>query len=938
MKKFGFIFLWTIFFITVAKAQTNTIKIQARLFVETNTINIKQYIYYTNTSKDTLKTIQLNNWPNSFRNRKTKLAKRMLEDYDRKFHFAKAHQRGFTNIISISVNYHAANYGYLKNKSDIITINLEQALPPSKSLEIIATYKVKLPDISLTGYGASKNNYYLKYWYLIPAVYNNHKWQSMENINLNDLYSLPYNYEVDFAAPPEFQLTTNLIVATSFVRKQQKHYVMHCNTTSDAEIYLQYDKNFEKFVTKDIDVYTDIPSKNLNKTLKKEILNRQVAFIESYLGKFPYPKIVLTQVAYQKNPLYGFNQLPKFVSPFNDTFEWDMKIFKTLVKKYIDRSLIFNLRNDAWLPNGIQTYLMMHYVATYYKDVKAIGNLSKFWLIKKFNISKLKFNGKYPFVYQFAARKNLDQALSTRNDSLSNFNRKIVNKYKAGMGLQYLDAYLGDNVVKKTFKLLDKKYLLQKVNSKEFETLLKSKTNKPLDWFFKDYIHTSKKIDYTITKAVPIGDSIAVTIKNKRNITTPVILYGIKNKNILYKRWYTGIDSFKTVKIPKKNIDKVVLNYQNLYPEYNLRNNWKKLHKTLFNRPVQFRFLKDIEDPNYNQIFYNVYGNYNLYDGLLLGPRIYNETILKKNFIYKITPTYGFRSKTLTGSFSMLYKFLPEKSDIYKFSMGISGSSFHYAPNLLFNKLTPFISIDFKRKSLRDVGGKSLMFRLVNVNREKNIFSNPTEIGNYNVFNIRYGYSKPEIIRDFRYYLDLQLENNFSKVSLDLRYRKLTNKNRQIDFRLFAGAFIYNNTKGDFFSFALDKPTDYLFDYNYLGRSETSGFLSQQLIINEGGFKSKLSHNFANEWMLTTNQSISIWRYIEVYNDLGLVKDHGRKIHFLYDGGIRLNIAHELFEIYFPFYSNNGWEIAQHNYNTKIRFILTTDIGSFIKVVKRGFF
>jgi len=639
LKKFGFIFLWTIFFITVAKAQTNTIKIQARLFVETNTINIKQYIYYTNTSKDTLKTIQLNNWPNSFRNRKTKLAKRMLEDYDRKFHFAKAHQRGFTNIISISVNYHAANYGYLKNKSDIITINLEQALPPSKSLEIIATYKVKLPDISLTGYGASKNNYYLKYWYLIPAVYNNHKWQSMENINLNDLYSLPYNYEVDFAAPPEFQLTTNLIVATSFVRKQQKHYVMHCNTTSDAEIYLQYDKNFEKFVTKDIDVYTDIPSKNLNKTLKKEILNRQVAFIESYLGKFPYPKIVLTQVAYQKNPLYGFNQLPKFVSPFNDTFEWDMKIFKTLVKKYIDRSLIFNLRNDAWLPNGIQTYLMMHYVATYYKDVKAIGNLSKFWLIKKFNISKLKFNGKYPFVYQFAARKNLDQALSTRNDSLSNFNRKIVNKYKAGIGLQYLDAYLGDNVVKKTFKLLDKKYLLQKVNSKEFETLLKSKTNKPLDWFFKDYIHTSKKIDYTITKAVPIGDSIAVTIKNKRNITTPVILYGIKNKNILYKRWYTGIDSFKTVKIPKKNIDKVVLNYQNLYPEYNLRNNWKKLHKTLFNRPVQFRFLKDIEDPNYNQIFYNVYGNYNLYDGLLLGPRIYNETILKKNFIYKITPT-----------------------------------------------------------------------------------------------------------------------------------------------------------------------------------------------------------------------------------------------------------------------------------------------------------
>jgi len=938
LKKIGFTLLWILFFVTTISAQTNTIKIKAKLFAETNTINIEQSIYYTNTSKDTLKSIILNNWPNSFKNRKTTLAKRMLDDYDRKLHFAKIQDRGYTKIISISVNYHATHYDYIKDKSDIIEIHLKEPLLPNKSATIIATYTIKLPDISLTGYGASKNNYFLKYWYLIPAVYNNGKWQSMQNINLNDLYSLPYNYEVDFESPSKFQLTTNLIVASSFINKNERHYIMHCNTTNDAEIYLETDKKFKKFVTKDIDIYTDIPSENLNDKLKKQILNRSVDFIETYLGKYPYSKMVLTNIAYQKNPVYGFNQLPKFVNPFSDTFRWDMKIFKTLVKKFVDRSLIFNLRDDAWLSNGIQTYLMMHYVDTYYKDVKAIGNLSKLWGLKRFNISKLSFNDKYPFVYQFAARQNLDQALSTKNDSLSNFNRKIVNKYKAGMGLEYLDAYLGHNIIKQTFKSFYDKYLLQKANSKDFEILLKSKTTKSLNWFFKDYIHTNKKIDYTITNATPISDSIAVTIKNKRNITTPIILYGVKNKNIVFKKWFTGIDSFKTVKIPRLNIDKVVLNYQNLYPEYNARNNWKKLHKSLFNRPLQLKFLKDIEDPNYNQIFYNVYGNYNFYDGFLLGPRLYNETIFKKNFTYKITPTYGFKSETFTGSFSMLYKFLPENSNIYKFRVGIAGSSYHYAPDLLFNKLTPFVSIDFKRKSLRDVGGKSLTMRYVTVNREKNTFSSPNEIGNYNILNIRYGYSKPEIVRDFRYHINLQLEKKFSKLSLDLRYRKLTDKDRQIDFRLFAGTFINNKTQGDFFSFALDKSTDYLFDYNYLGRSETSGFLSQQLIINEGGFKSKLSHNFANEWILTTNQSISIWRYVEVYSDFGLVKDHGRKVHFLYDGGVRLNIAHELFEVYFPFYSNNGWEIAQHNYNTKIRFILTTDIAAFIKVLKRGFF
>ena len=45
--------------------------------------------------------------------------------------------------------------------------------------------------------------------------------------------------------------------------------------------------------------------------------------------------------------------------------------------------------------------------------------------------------------------------------------------------------------------------------------------------------------------------------------------------------------------------------------------------------------------------------------------------------------------------------------------------------------------------------------------------------------------------------------------------------NRNFNLRLFAGTFLSNKTDPDsnFFSFALDRPTDYLFDFNYLGRS-----------------------------------------------------------------------------------------------------------------------
>ena len=130
------------------------------------------------------------------------------------------------------------------------------------------------------------------------------------------------------------------------------------------------------------------------------------------------------------------------------------------------------------------------------------------------------------------------------------------------------------------------------------------------------------------------------------------------------------------------------------------------------------------------------------------------------------------------------------------------------------------------------------------------------------------------------------------------------------------------------FSYALDRPTDYLFDYNYYGRSEDSGLFSQQLIVAEGGFKSQLEPAFANRWITTLNSSYSIWKYIYAYGDVGLVKNKGINPQFVYDSGVRVNLLQDYFELYFPIYSNNGWEIAQEDYDQKIRFIVTLDLGT----------
>ncbi len=930
------IFIFVLFISIIGYSQTNSIYIDAQLLHQTNQLEIDQKIIYFNNSEIDLDTLYLLNWANAYKDRKTPLSKRLIENYDKSLYFAKIDKRGFSKIKDIKCDDQIVHFENLKNAEDIVKVTLSNTLKPNDSVIISASYTVKIPIDKYTDYGYSFDHYNLRYWYLSPAVFDD-KWNLMSNLDMDDIFMNPSNYHINFKIPFGYTLNSDL---PGNVQLKDDHvlYTLKDQNRVDLEINIQLINNFSSYKLDEIEIISNIKSTNLTENIKTDVLKRQLSFIEEYLGKYPHKKLLINKTTYLKNPVYGFNQLPKFLTPFSDVFEWDIKIFKALTNRYIENTIITNKREDAWITDAIQIYLMIKYVNQFYPEVKAIGKISKIWGINRYTISKLTFNQKYPFVYQFSARKNIDQALTTNSDSLSNFNRKLASKYKAGLGLQYLDEYLKDSIIKNSLTQFYDLSLTKRTGSNDFERILRSKTVKDLNWFFNDYLKTNKKIDYTINKIEKQLDSVKVTIKNLRDFTAPVTLTGLNKKNIIFEKWIEGIDSVKSITVATKDVKSLALNYGYSYPELNLRNNWKSIDKKLLNRPLKLTFFKDVEDPYYNQLFYNLYFEYNYYDGLILGPELYNQAAIKKKWLFKATPKYGFKSKAITGSGSFAFQHLPENSSIYKYRAGIAAGNSHYNNDLTFNKITPFVQIDFKRKSLRDVGGRSVMARYVIVDKEIPIdVVNPEEY-KYNVFNARYSYSKPEIIKDLRYFADFQYGHDFSKISFDFRYRKLTDKYRQLDFRLFFGSFIFNHTESDFFSFALDRPNDYLFDLNYLGRSEESGLFSQQIIIAEGGFKSVFENQYANQWILTTNGSIALWRWLEIYADVGLIKNHNQNTLFRYDSGIRFNFIHNFLEFYFPIQSSLGFEPSMPNYASKIRFVFTLSPSKIYNFIKRGFY
>jgi hypothetical protein len=915
-------------------SQQNSINIKSKLDTEKDELKIQQEIVLYNTSDSILTSIYLHNWANSYRDRKTPLSKRFIKNYKKDLYFAKAKDLGSSTVKSLSVDYENVYFEELEKQSDILEVFLNKPLYPNSKIKISVTYIVKTPNARFTKYGKTKNGYHLKNWYITPAIYNK-GWQYMSNLNLDDLYEKGTDFKIEVDVPKDFIVESNLYQYETKKEDKTSYYLVGKNKT-DIILSINKTAQVKSFKTKTLTVHTDIFSKNLDASLTTSILNRELLFIQKYLGKYPHLEIYIDKATQSKNPIYGLNQLPKFLRPFSDTFKWDITMFKALSKRYIDNTILLNKRKDYWLTDGILNYLMIEYVEKYYPEVKLLGNASSIWPLKTFNIAKLNFNDKYPFTYQFSARKFIDQALNTSSDSLSNFNKRIVSKYKAGLGFRFLKGYIGDSILNQSIQEFYQNNQLKIISSDKFQDLISKKTTKDLDWFFNDFIKTNKKIDHKIEHIKKEKDSIAVTIKNKRNITTPLAIYALKGKEVQFKKWIYNIDSTKTVKFKKGDYDTFVLNYENLYPELNTLDNWRKIDKKIFNKPLKFSLIKDVSSPNYNQVFYQPGLSYNFYNGLSLGLKLHNKPILKRNFEFKIAPYFATKSNTVTGSFSLLYSQYLEKTKTQKITYGVFGSTLDYAPSLSYKSLTPYVNILFKRKSLRDATSESLTAKITHIDKEvaPNTIKKPED--NYSILSLSYNYSNPDIIKEFRYNFSTEFAKDFSKASLDLRFRTLTSTNTQLDFRFFAGVFLNNKTTGDNFSFGLDRSNDYLFQLKYLGRSESSGFFSQQFIITEGGFKSVLPTRFANQYMLSNNSSIGIWRWVEVYNDVAFLKNKNQPLYFAYENGIRFNFIHQILEVYFPFYSNNGWEVSQAAYPQKIRFSLSADIKTIYNFFRRG--
>ena len=933
--------IFLVLFTSCRTAAQHSSKMNVELAVSTRTLRVQQEITFLNQSTDSLSTIILNDWNNAYSDKNTPLGERFSDEFYRGFHLAKEDERGSTsNLTILNDDKLFLTWNRSSSNPDYIQVELREKLAPNQKVTLYLTYLSKIPSNKFTKYGYAENgDLNLKNWFLSPARLENKAFVKYSNSNLDDIANGICNYSIHFKIPKNLSLITDLDIVGKKEDKAFLTFQLEGENRTDFSLFIETKTNFKSYINDDNEVVTNIHNSKLDEIQKIIIINRIANFTTDFIGRYPYNKIVVSQTNYDRNPFYGLNQLPSFLNPFGEDFLFELKFLKTYLDSYLKTSLHLDPRKDNWIYDALQMDAMIKYIEKHHSGSKILGKVSDYKLLKNYNLANLQFNEQYSYFFMLMARKNLDQALSSSKTELIKFNEQIASKYRAGLSIGFLDDYLEKNAVSKSIHQFYEENKKKHVVSSDFERILKSNTKKNIDWFFTTIVNSRKLINFKFSKVISTDNSITFSVKNQTEIRMPIPVYFLKKNEIVFKKWLDLNESDSTFTFERKNADKIILNYKNEVPEYNLRNNWKKLDG-LFpnNRPVKFVFMKDLEDPFYNQILYIPTLTYNLYDGFSPGLRLNNKTILDKPFIFDVAPSYSIKSKNISGGGSFIINENYRTGKLYAMRYAISGSYFHYAPDANYAKITPSIELRFRNPDLRDNTKEGIMVRQVIVNREQSKLITSSFNDNYSIFNARYFNSKTEITKHLSANADIQLASNFGKIATEIDYRKLFESNRQINLRLYLATFLYNKTNSDYFSFALDRPTDYLFDYNYYGRSESTGIFSQQYIQAEGGFKSKLNVFYANQWITTLTGSVNVWNWIEIYGDLGVVKNKNNAGKFVYDSGIRLNLVTDYFELYFPVYSNNGFELSQKNYNEKIRFIVTFSPNTLINLFNRKWF
>jgi hypothetical protein len=862
-----------------------------------HTLDGFEIIEYFNNSPDTLKFIWFHLWPNAYKNDKTAFTDQLLENGSTKFYFSNKDEKGYINRLDFKINNLTASVEDHPQYIDIIKIILPSSLPPGQKITITTPFHVKLPYNFSRG-GHDGQSYQATQWYPKPAVYDKNGWHPMPYLDQGEFYSEFGSFDVSITVPKNY-----VIAATGELQNAKEKEWLKTRATFTWEPIKGKEKTTGGQIKTTFQLFPE--SSNENKTLQ-----------------------------YKQNNIHDF--------------AW-----------FADKRFIVNY-DSCLLASGkvidVYTYYTPKYKSSWKNSVNnskdAIRHYSSLVGEYPYNIVQVvqgpvSFGGgmEYPTITIISPGTDAKSLDNTINHEIGHnwFYGIIASNERAhpwmdeGITSFYEDKY-------KTIK-----YGIQpKLDRLSFETKAITKTDQPIEISSEKYSESN----YGLVAYYKAAEWLRYL---ESEIGSETFNKAIQE---YYRRWqfkHPQPEDFKKVfeESSNKNLDSIFfyLNKPGILPS--LRRNGTKVIP-IFN-------LKGLTDyskkPTKDLILLGPAFGINSYDKLMVGAFVTNIKLPPPGLQFLLAPLYATASKKLTGLGFASYSFYP--NSVFKsIDVGVSGSTFTAdqftdgdgkTTFLGFTKIVPGIKLALKENNSRSNRNRFIQFKSFLISEDglrffrdtvitlpgpdtiiSNKFRTITE--NRTLNQLRIVIENNRVLYPYSGELKIEQGKGFARAAFTGKYFFNYVKDGGLTVRLFAGKFFYTGSRTITNQFATDRYhlnmtgatgyEDYTYSDYFAGRNKFQGFLSQQIMERDGGFKVRtdlLADKVAktDDWLIAANFSTTIPSSInplsilpvkiplKFFLDIGTYAESWKKKastdRFLFDAGLQISFLKETVNIYIPF-------------------------------------
>ncbi len=939
--------------------------IEVSLDDERHELHAFQTITYTNNSPDTLLELWFHLWPNAYQ-RGTALDHQMRESGDVSLFYSKAEDRGGIDSLDFRVHGVSVKTRPHSKHSDILLVQLSAPLPPQTSIQITTPFRVDIPKGIFSRLGHLGQAYQITQWFPKPAVYDHKGWHPMPYLGQGEFYSEFGTYDVQLTVPKNYvvgatgDLVNGEAEITWLSEKAKKtaaietfdfsdlDYPKSDNETKTLHFHQENVHDFAWFADKRYHVLkgeVELPVSKRKVTTwamftnneadlwknSIEYLNDATLFYSEKVREYPYNHVTAVDGVLSEG---GGMEYPNItiIGESGSAKELETTIMHEVGHNWFYGMLASNERTHPWMDEGMNSFIEARYMRNKYPNLKMRDSFLRGKLghaaLRILGIYDLEHHEVNRLTYRLSARENSDQPMELPSTEFSTMNYGTIVYQKSAAVLGYLQAYLGEEKMDSIMHRYFRSWRYKHPYPEDFRQVAMAVANDSLSWFFDGLVGSNSKLNYAITNAHLLEDSIKVKVRNAGEITAPFPISVMRNDSVQHISWFDGLPKKGWVTVPCDSCDAVLLDANHSIPDLNPKNNILALpgHGRDY-RQLKAHFLGFVETDEQSHIAFAPILGGNVNDGVMLGVAIYNDLLPKNRFSYTLMPMYAFGSKGLTGMADLHYTVFNGTSSSIRFR--IQGQRFtidqtnnRYLPG---NIIRPEVLLTFGNKNVRKNISHALRARANIFIEENSSTSGPV------IPQLTYVFKHALAPHSTQVTLDMQLVELNPKFNLEAIYNFAFKRSRGVRVRYFFG--VMARTSESNYNFRMSSHRgyqDYLHEGAFLGRHETKGFFSQQMIEADGGFKTYMNLGASNNWLTALNISSTLYRKIpiELFLSVGASANTGTAFPgsetFLVEFGASVNVIPNVLAVHFPFLFStdvkNNVELNTRNYWERIRF------------------